>query len=215
MAKKKTSIYCPSRQLTTLTENQNVITDLFINVFRAIKIAKAGGFSVTVIYDYEKGASDYNLIKNYCKGWFDNWSDNGDIYVELRSIGDTIGSYIFDTKENIDARINSTKDKETKFVLSDGSKQLIKMGQNRLNLSLTQLDTINKIALVIAKLNNSDETDIIHFAEAIQYQSREDSYIIAETEQKYVTFGSVQIKTVCPNEFDIKEAIDYLTSLLK
>lgn len=204
----------PIRKATSIIEDKNVITGLFYNIFRAIEIAKAGNLSVTIVYDYENGLSDYNLIKDYCKGWFENWSDNGDIWVEMFA-PPSFESILFDTKDIINQRINSAN-KTTTLKVSDATQSLLDTAKRRLDISISDFDTICKIALVIASLDNQNETDIAQFAEAIQYKhhSKSEFFTIAETAQKVLKFGSIEIKHENTNESDVKEAIVYLTSLL-
>jgi hypothetical protein len=204
----------PIRKATSILDDKNVITGLFCNIFRAIEIAKAGNFSVTIVYDYENGLSDYNLIKDYCKGWFDNWSDNGDIWVEMHK-PTSFESILFDTKDIIDQRIYSAN-KTTTLKVSDASQSLLDTVKRKLNISISDFDNICKIALVIASLDKKNETDIVHFAEAIQYRhyNKCDFFTIAETAQKVLKFGTIEIKHETTNETDINEAIAYLTSLL-
>lgn len=197
---------------TSIIEDKNVITGLFYNVFRAIEVAKAGNFSVTVVYDYTNGLSDYNLIKEYCKGWFENWSDDGDIFVEM-FIPDKYESILFETKDIISQRINSAN-KTTILKRSDASNSLLDTAKRRLNIAILDSNTICNIALTIASLENEPETGITHFAEAIAYLRKPKFLTIAETAQKVLKFGSIEIKHETTNQTDINEAIAYLTTLL-
>lgn len=193
------------------------LVDLWINLFRAIEIAKTGGYSVSVYFDedYKNGFDDYKSIKDFCKGWFDNFVSDGDIKV---SIVKPISYELIkseETIEDISARIEkSMRFDKPELKLCDVSKSILTSAMNRLQLSLSQIEKVKQIAATIAQIDYSKTVKPEHIAEAIHYSSNGTEHLYnAESESKvfgdmiYIKLGEIDSDT-------IKSAISYLSRLL-
>jgi hypothetical protein len=196
---------------------KNIIS-LWRNLFRAIEIAKVGNYSISVYFDsdYKNGFDDYESIKNFCKGWFNNFVSDGDIKIELSKPYDYVTYINTDTLESISNRVlNTLNFKKPEIILCDVSKELLKTSTRRNDFSLRQVENIKEISATIAHIELSETIRVEHVAEAIQYVHNmpNDDYLNAEAKTK--VFGNIisiklgEIDTHC-----INEAISYLQGLL-
>lgn len=193
------------------------LVNLWVNLFRAIEIAKTGGYSVSVYFDedYKNGFDDYKTIKNFCKGWFDNFVSDGDIKVSIVKPTSYELIYSGETIEDISARIEkSMRFDKPELKLCDASKSLLITATNRLDLSLSQLEKIKQIAVAIAQIDYSKTVKPEHIAEAINYSGNVTEHLYnAESESK-VFGGMIYIKLGEIDSDTIKSAISYLSRLL-
>jgi len=193
------------------------IVGLWCNLFRAIEIAKIGGYSISVHFDqdYKNGFDDYKSIKSFCKGWFDNFVSDGDMKIEIVKPQSYERKGKWETLEDISTRIErSLQFQKPELKLCDASEALLKTAIERLDLSLSQVEKIKKIAVTIAQMDLSKTTQVQHIAESIQY-----SFVYNDTgynaESKSKMFGDmIQIKLGEIDSDTIKSAIDYLNRLL-
>lgn len=179
------------------------VVSLWPNVSRAIEVAKLGGFSVTIYFnpnEYPKGYEDYNLIKKYYAGWFDNFDCDG-LQVEIKKPQ----SYEVKCRESlsdIQDRVNlGLKNVRPDFHYNDSMSSIMERATEYLNLSGDEVIKIKEITTVISQLDNK-KLDTVHFAEAINY---------------FNTKGDVDI--VCAEDYDsevfIKTRLSkYLVTLL-
>lgn len=187
------------------------------NVFRALEIAKLGNHTVSIHFskDYTNGFRDYKAIKKFCEGWFENFVVEGEIKLEIVKPMSYEPHPRCENLQECDIRVTTALWwPEPKAGISDASRQLLKVASEKLNLSLSQIDTIYAVSSTIAKLDHSDTIKIEHLAEAIQY-----STIIQENslngEEESITFGgmiTVKLGDIDPK--DVQEAINYLKTLL-
>lgn len=191
----------------------------FCNLFRAIEIAKTGGFSVRVIFntDYKTGLEDYQKVKEYCKGWFENFK-GGDKALTVEMCKPELGEYKYgETLQDIENRI----DKSLLFPLPEpefntASESLLKVACTRLDISLKGVDLIREVARIIARMSFSKEIKIEHVAEAIQLSKEAnygDSYVLAETPQTIFDNKIFIVNTDIDSDV-IKKAIEHLQSRL-
>lgn len=192
------------------------ISGLWCNLFRAIEIAKIGNYSISVYFDdkYQKGFEDYRYIKTFCKGWFDNFVDDGDIKVLIRK-PENLNCEAFDSIEVIQKRIEkSLKHNVIENSFSPGAEMLIKCAVEKINLSLLQVEKIKQIAHTIAQIDLFKTIEAYHAAESIQY-SYIDADIIYNAESGSIHFGDmINIKLGFIDKESIKSAIEYLNNLL-
>jgi len=151
------------------------IIGIWPNLFRAIEIAKTGNFSISIWFDkqeYPNAESDYQTIKDFCKGFFGNFSKNGDINIELSkpALSFFENEKHFETIEDIKKRIIKSKQSPSPVWKPDiGINSLLKNAIDKLDLSLSRIDLIEKISNVIAQMEFSKIITACHIAEAIQY----------------------------------------------
>ena len=185
-------------------------------LFRAIEISKAGGYTISVYFDYEytNGFKDYKLIKEFCGEWFNRFVSDGDIKVEITPPKNILQNEIFETKKDISKRVTGyLNNKEPDDILMWDSNNLLKVAINKLELSLYEINKIKHIAKTIAKMDNSGTILAYHIAEAIQYMKIHDENVFCG-EEKSKRFGNkIEIKTGSIDPFDIISAIAYLKSL--
>ncbi len=193
------------------------LVGIWSGLFRAVEVAKTGGFSISVYFggEYKNGFDDYLAIKTFCNGWFDNFVTDGDIKIELFNPVTYEQKKDCETLDDISKRVEKTLlVKKPELKLCTSSEHLLKVAIERLNLSLIQIEKIKAIAITIAQMAFSSIRPE-HIAEAIQY-----SYIYDKksynAEGGSKMFGDkIEIKLGKIDETDIKSAIDYLTELLK
>lgn len=189
---------------------------LWIGLFRALEIAKIGGYSVSVhlTKDYREGFEDYQAIKDFCKGWFENFKSEGDINVEISKPDNYEVERRFETLSDISKRIESSwKFERPEITLCSSSQSLLKTACDRLGLSLKQIEKIKSVSATIAQGALSDRIRIEHVAESIQYSFiHADSGYCAESESK--KFGEmITIKLGKVNKEDTQAAIAYLNAV--
>ena len=187
------------------------------NVFRVLEIAKTGNFSVSIYFDkdYKNGFEDYASLKEFCKGWFDNFVVDGDLYLG-------INTPVYRNNSRQSEKITDIENRIQKSLLSDipdntingASESILKMAIEKLNISLLRTEKLKEIALVIARMDLSKLIRAEHVAEAIHYSHIfSDDYCNAEGKAK--VFGDmITVKIGNIYSDDIKKAIEYLTSLL-
>lgn len=193
------------------------LVGLWCNLFRAIEIAKTGGYSISVYFDqdYKNGFDDYKSIKTFCKDWFDNFVSDGDIKIEIVKPYYYEQKSKYETLEDISNRIKkSLQFTKPELNLCDSSKAILKAAAQRLDLSLSQIEKIKQIAITIAQMDFSKTIQVQHIAESIQYSFvYNDTGYNAESESKM--FGDmIQIKLGEIDSDTVKSAIDYLNGLL-
>lgn len=165
------------------------ITSLWANVARAYEIALAGDFTLKLVYnkiEYPSAPKDIKLIKKYYPDV--KFTADGNLKVEIfpPNIG---GKDLGEDLEDILNRVrNISNITVNKFHNEEAVNTLIKVAQSRLNLGIADIENIEKIAFVIAKLSNSELIQIEHVAEAIMYSSPiEDDLDILEPDIRVVT----------------------------
>lgn len=191
-------------------------TYLFVSLFRAIEIAKLGDLSISVVFDtqYQKGGEDYKAIKEFTKGWFDNYKPNGDLRVEMYQPTSYIVKKSGETLETIQQRIDKAKQLPTpQNTLNEPSEHLLKTATNRLNLSINEVNHIVKISQVIAQLNLHNKIEVEDIAEAIHYFMPIENKITPENNS--INFGEmIEFKLGDINSLNANEAIQYLTQYI-
>ena len=193
------------------------LVGLWCNLFRAIEIAKTGGYSISIYFDqeYKNGFNDYLSIKTFCKGWFDNFVSDGDMKIEIAKPPSYEIKCKWETLEDISNRIErSLQFQVPDLNLCDSSEILLKTATQKLDLSLSQVEKIKQIAITIAQMDLSKTIQAQHIAESIQY-----SFVYNDpgynAESKSKMFGEmIQIKLGEIDSDIIKSAIDYLNGLL-
>ena len=193
------------------------LVGLWCNLFRAIEIAKTGNYSISVYFDqeYKNGFDDYKSIKDFCKGWFDNFVAEGDIKIEIAKPPYYESQSKFETLDFISKRIErSLQFEKPEIILCNSSEILLKTATKRLNLSLSQVEKIKEISATIAQMDLSKIVQAQHTAESIQYSFvYNDTVFNAESESKM--FGDmIQIKLGEIDRSNIESAIKYLNGLL-
>lgn len=199
------------------------LVPLFPNLFRALEIAKVGGFFVSVYLvdtDYSSGFDDYKTIKAFCKGWFDCFSQNDSESIKVcickpNNYTPTLFSENNnETIETISKRIKKAIQFERPVLdLSNGGDTLLKNATRILDLSLSQVEKIKRIAITIAQMDSSAVTKPEHIAEAINYIHINEKAIPATS--KFICFGSkIKIKKGYIEKETIEKAIEFLNGLL-
>ncbi|MBN2617222.1 MAG: hypothetical protein JXR64_02795 [Spirochaetales bacterium] len=193
------------------------LVGLWCNLFRAIEIAKIGGYSISVYFDgeYKNGFDDYLSIKTFCKGWFNDFVSDGDIKIEIIKPRSYEINGKWETLECISNRIEKSLQFQTpELKLHDYSEVLLKTATQKLDLSLSQVEKIKQIAITIAQMDFSKTVQAQHVAESIQYSFiHNDTRYNAESKSKM--FGDmIQIKLGKIDKRPIKSAINYLNTLL-
>lgn len=192
------------------------LVGIWCNLFRAIEIAKTGGHSISIHFakDYKQGFDDYLSIKNFCKGWFDNFVSDGDMKVELVKPKIYNNGEGHETLDGISKRVEETLNfKVIDTNLKPVSESLLNTATQKLDLSLSQVEKIKEIALTIAQMDFSKSIEAQHIAEAIQYFCIGDDLYNAES--KSISFGDkIRIGIGNIDSDSINSAIDYLNGLL-
>lgn len=196
-------------------KNKTVL-GLWFHLNRAIEIAKVGNHTISIHFneDYENAVSDFNNMKSYYSGWFDNFvKDNADMRIEItKPIPDAVvNKRKYEKLEEVDKRIENAWNNEVPtYNLSDTSKAILKRAMESLNLSLDQVVKIESVAKSIARLHNKKNVEIEHIAEAVQYQYVKDSEYINVLEPN-MTFGDkIVITKGFIDDRTAEKAIQYL-----
>ena len=195
------------------------VISLWPNLARAYEVAKAGNFSIKVIYysDYVlSGDDDYKIIKEFYNDV--TFSSDGEITQEIiRPNNYFHNNKNTETLEIISLRAEEIKNNIIPLEKNKSSLALIETAIKRLNLSIKDINNIEKISTTIAKLDKSNIIDAFHTAEAIQYVTpiaNDDNYIVAEN--NIINFGNkIKIIKGNINLDNIESAINYLNELKK
>jgi hypothetical protein len=194
------------------------IIPLWSNLSRAYEIAKLGNLSISIVFnrDYIEGREDYNIIKKiYSDVKFES---DGDLIVEITKPDGYKESKArkHETISDLDLRIEKAKQHKRPEIYKSQSvsDSLLKTATERLSLTLSDIESIEKISRVIAQLDLANEIKVEHTAEAIQYRyfTNKSEAIIAESNT--MLFGDhIKIHIADIDTKDIKAAINYLESL--
>lgn len=202
-------------------EKTNIV-GLWSNLGRAYQIARVGGFTIQVVYDYEyKAADDYQKIKEFYSDV--TFAAKGNLVVELRPPDKT--ELIWAASKNQTTQITfehlssevatmQNNPKPQNLYLCKASEALLKRATQHYNLDLTQVETCIKVAATIAHMHNYSTVQAEHIAEALQYSvTHLQHQVIAENNT--IQFGShITIDYNYKEPDDIHAAIAYLQSLI-
>lgn len=192
------------------------LVSLWPNLFHIIEIAKVGGYSLSVHFgeDYKNGYDDYQAIKSFCEGFFENFVTDGHLKVEI------VRPKCYEVVSNCETLADISKRIE-KAILSQRpdlkfctpGNELLKTATSRLNLSLRQVENVKQTAATIAQMDKGSKKILVyHIAEAVICSHKdEDACYDAEP----VSFGGmIEIRTGEIDKEHIKYAINYLNKLL-
>lgn len=193
------------------------LVGLWVNLFRGIEVAKTGGYSISIHFDenYENGFDDYQQIKSFCNGFFDNFVSDGDIKIQISKPTSYQKKGNFETLVDIENRIKkSLLFQKPSLNLSSSSIAILDRATEKLNLSLSKVEKIKEVSATIAQMSFSEIIQAEHIAESIiySYVSKESCY---NAEENSKMFGN-KIK-IALGEIDkesIQSAINYLNSLI-
>ena len=163
--------------------------------------------------EYPGALDDYNSIKKFCSGWFESFSETGDIKVMLHKPNQN--TYRGETKDDINRRINIVMNAEA--ILDSVASSFLNVIKDKLNLSLSKAEAIVNIASVIASIDVCKEIRAEHIAEATRYAVHiDDGNDVTVLESGFVQFakGDILINPLCRNIDEIQCAINYLSKLL-
>ena len=196
------------------------LTGVFPNLSRAYEIALLGGYSITITYssdllDYPQANEDYQVIKKFFEGV--HFVSDGDIWIEIVNPKDYNRGKYSETLADIDLRVRKAeKNAEPNPEYCEGSNELLKNAVNKLNLSLKDVEIIQKISSSCAKLDGETEIQAHHVAEAIHYRIKENwHHSVINAESDAIQFGSkITIKRGEIDYEDAEKAIDYLKEMI-
>lgn len=147
------------------------------NVSRAYEVAKLGGFSIELVFDYDEypmGRQDCDRVRKFFSDV--EFKAGGDLVCEIMPPREAYKSkhHRFETLNDIQDRVcKATPIESIPLTITSASESLLKTAMDRLlGHSLTVKEQTVKIARVIAALGRYSEIKIEHLAEAIQYQAR-------------------------------------------
>ena len=149
---------------------ENII-GIWPNLFRAIEVAKVGGYSITVYAndDYTVAKDDFEVIRSFCKDFFTDFNDNGDLFIELHQPQYNTTRKA-ESLNDIEIRIASVLyNKEALKHNDSGSDALLRNAITKLGFSLSTIEKITKISITIAKMHGAPVVRPEHLAEAIHY----------------------------------------------
>jgi hypothetical protein len=210
MAKSKKITY----PVQTVCQNPTLIQQ-FYTFARAYEIALLGGFSITVVHhpEYTTAPQDFQLVKGFFQG-IEYLPKNGTMTIELQQPPTTVRGE-GETLADIENRVAKAKDNVKSFDYGDNACDIL---LNRVisvyQLSIQQVENIKQVAAVIAQLHGSTNIMAEHIAEAIQLSVYFADTLIF-TENATIQFGKhISIDLCEKSKDDIKNAIEYLQSLL-
>lgn len=203
-------------------KKQKSIVGLWSSLFRALEIAKTGGYSVSVYFndDYKQGFADYQFIKKFCEGWFDYFAVDGDIKTGIHknyNNSDFCDSN-FETLDDIQSRINKHLEfPKPDTLLCNASRSILNNAAERLELSFSEIEKAICMSATIAQMDFSEKIQPCHIAEAVNYSFYydNDKILINAEEPNMFLFGDM-IKI---NKGDIfkdhaQQAITYLKTFI-
>lgn len=157
--------------------NPNLIA-VAANLSRAYEIAQNGDFSIKIIPGNDNVShKDIQMIR----GFYNLPARNeGDMIIELcYSPQDIMNAYSskYETLDDINKRIEAYRNDQTEVDVRIGGagEQLLKGAIDRLELGISDVDCIRKMASVIAKMGGSKKIQVEHIAEAINYKASKDA----------------------------------------
>jgi len=196
------------------------LTGVFPNLSRAYEIALLGGYSITVTYssdlsDYPQANEDYQIIKKF---FYDvPFVADGDIWIEIANPKDYNRGKYSETLADIHLRVRKAeKNAEPNPEYCEAGNEILKNAVNRLNLSLKDVEIIQKVSLTCAKLDGETEIQAHHVAEAIHYRIKENwDHLVINAESDAIQFGSkITIKRGEIDYKNVEKAINYLKEML-
>jgi len=152
-------------------KNLNLVY-LSINVARCYEISKIGNHSLSIFASKDIPEEDIIL---FCKFYGIRQSKNADIVTEISYSADEIfrlfSGTSCETIEDINERIKSYPSVAVSINISGGIASILKSAIHKLNLSITQVNSIVSVSKTIALMDRKSIVSVEHIAEAIQYQS--------------------------------------------
>lgn len=198
------------------TPSTNLV-QMFPAFARAYTIALLGDFSMTVFYlaDDKAGQSNYQLVKGVFSGI--NYTKEGLLSPTLNPPCMTNGNDT-ETMQIILDKVFIAKQFPLPTEIQDTKMCEIYLRRpvQLYNLGITQVDTIKKVAAVIAQLAHSELILIEHVAEALMLTVTVGGYeTLINAEANSINFGEyITIGLEEKNPKDIQDAIEFLQSLL-
>lgn len=197
-------------------KNKTNLVGLWVNLSRAYEIALLGGFSIKVVFqkEYTEGFDDYKEIKSFYKDV--NFCGNGDMTIEMYKPIHQKGVR-YETLDDIINRVREAEKNPAPTTFKNSAcDALLSNAIDRLNLSVRNVQKVNELAAVIARIDASKYTEAHHLAEAIHYIDRYnlDEYCVAEDEVISFGHGSIVISKSYIDKEHVLSAIDYLKSLI-
>lgn len=149
-----------------------------VNISRVYEIAKTGNHTVKLIPAEGTSKYDIDLLNEYYG--FSDISGYSDIYCEVFIDSSDIEALFngrkYETLEDIQKRVdNSSNNPEPSRNLSPSCQSLLKAAITKLNLGLRDTLAVIEVSLTIAQMEGSKDIKPQHIAEAIQYQSIENT----------------------------------------
>ncbi len=162
-------------------------TGYWCNLARAVEIASLGGHKIEIFANsehYPNAKNDYlDIIRPYYGE--DIFSIGGEIKVEIHA--PTV-SDVYESIEDVLSRVNSAKaNNRPKY---NDTTTILKVATERLGFSVSQIESVKKIAVTIAQLEKSESILPQHTAEAIQYNSINNEYYCHEGRCENILLGS-------------------------
>ena len=196
------------------------LTGVFPNLSRAYEIALLGGHSITVTYsavlfNYPQASEDYSEIKKYFNKV--KFVGDGEIWIEILKPKNYNDGKYSETLEAVHKRVNTAKSNpEPNPEYCSTSDELLKNVVNKLNLSLKDLEIIQKVSSTCAKLDGETKILAHHVAEAIQYRIKENwEHLVINAEDDSIQFGDkIKIKRGEIDYENAEKAINYLKEML-
>lgn len=209
MAKKNTSPTIKNTIPFTGINEDNIVC-LYSTLFRAIEIAKLGNHSISVYYDndYTDAQSDYDKIKDICKGFFEDFKEDGDMKIQF--LKPTISFHNSRKLTDITKDLSLITDINVSDNICKSSEALLKTAINKLDLSLKSIDNIYKVAKSIAKLCSSGIIKPEHIAESIHYAY---TYGEINAESSLINLNNMVYIRKGIDKASINEALEYLEKM--
>lgn len=149
-----------------------------VNISRVYEIAKTGNHTVKLIPSEGVSVYDIQLLNDFYE--FPNTEGHCDmyceVYIDYSEISTLFNGRKYETKEDIEQRINQSNKNEIPLrEISPSCQSLLKAAITTLNLGLRDTLAVIEVSLTIARMEGSKDIKLQHIAEAIQYQSIENT----------------------------------------
>lgn len=201
---------------------QSIVTNCYLHLVRAFEVAAICGYKINILAEnsyannYVGVKDDYEVIKSTFGPQY--FSPDGEIYIQIYKPHPTqvINDLLPGDLERSFKRIEMVRSMELpNNELDSSSEHLLKVAIERVNLTLNDVDQVNRMAQVIAAMDGKKTIGAQHVAEAIHYKCGKTDTDVYSVENSTLRFGNSISIGMDADHYELELALEYIQNKLK